>query len=47
MKNFKLEYAVNDEKTFKREVSSLRKINDNYPKYLLTLDIDETNIEGI
>ena len=27
-----------DESILKRELSSLRKISDNYPKYLLTLD---------
>ena len=44
---YQVAFTVNDEKSFEREVSSLRKINDNYPKYLLTLDIDETNIDGI
>jgi predicted AAA+ superfamily ATPase len=27
-----------DEETLKRELAPLRKITDNYPKYLLTLD---------
>jgi hypothetical protein len=40
-------YTVNDEKTFKREISAFKNIKDNYPKYLLTLDFDNTNIEGI
>ena len=38
---------VNDEKTFKREISSLKSIKDNYPKYLLTLDYDNAVIAGI
>ena len=38
---------VNDEKTLKREISAFKRINDNYPKYLLTLDYDNANIDGI
>lgn len=37
----------NDEKTLKRELSSLRNIRDSHPKYLLTLDYDTSNIDGI
>ncbi len=44
---YQVAYTVNDEKTLKRELSSLRKIHDNYPKYLLTTDFDNTIIEGI
>ena len=44
---YQIAYTVNDEKTFKREVSSFRNIRDNYPKYLLTLDYDNVIIEGI
>ncbi len=44
---YQVAYTVNDEKTFEREVSSFRTIKDNYPKYLLTLDYDDTIIEGI
>ena len=44
---YQVTYTVNDEKTFEREVSSLRNIRDNYPKYLLTLDYDNAIIEGI
>jgi len=39
--------TVNDEKTFNREISALRNIRDNYPKYLLTLDYDTANMEGV
>ena len=44
---YQVTFSVNDEKTFLREISSFRNIKDNYPKYLLTLDFDNTNIEGI
>jgi predicted AAA+ superfamily ATPase len=44
---YQVAYTVNDEKTFEREVSSFRKIRDNYPKYILTLDYDNVIIEGI
>ena len=40
-------YTANDEKTLKRELSSLRNIRDSYPKYLLTLDYETSNIDGI
>jgi predicted AAA+ superfamily ATPase len=46
-KYYQVAYTVNDEKTFEREISSLRSIRDNYPKYLLTLDYDNVVIEGI
>jgi uncharacterized protein len=44
---YQVAYTVNDEKTYKREVSAFNNIKDNYPKYLLTLDFDNANIEGI
>ncbi len=44
---YQVAYTVNDEKTFTREISSLKNIKDNYPKYLLTLDFDNTGIDGI
>ena len=44
---YQVAYTVNDEKTFKREISSFNNIRDNYPKYLLTLDYDNVIIEGI
>ncbi|MBE9467148.1 MAG: ATP-binding protein [Bacteroidetes bacterium] len=44
---YQVAFTVNDEKTFKREISAFRNIKDNYPKYLLTLDFDNTSIEGI
>ncbi len=44
---YQVAFTVNDEKTYKRELSAFKNINDNYPKYLLTLDFDNVNIEGI
>ena len=44
---YQVAYTVNDEKTLERELSSLRKIRDNYPKYLLTTDFDNSIIDGI
>tara|TARA_R110002050_G_scaffold290846_1_gene444744 strand:- start:405 stop:1607 length:1203 start_codon:yes stop_codon:yes gene_type:complete len=44
---YQVAFTVNDEKTFKREISAFDKIKDNYPKFLLTLDFDNTSINGI
>lgn len=45
---FQVAASVRDEKTLDRELSSLKKINDNYPKYILTLDNDpDADYEGI
>lgn len=44
---YQVAYTANDEKTLKRELSSLKNIRDSYPKYLLTLDYDTSNIDGI
>jgi predicted AAA+ superfamily ATPase len=44
---YQVAYSVNDEKTFNREISAFRNIRDNYPKFLLTLDYDSVNIDGV
>lgn len=44
---YQVAFTVNDEKTFMREISAFKNIKDNYPKFLLTLDFDNTNINGI
>lgn len=44
---YQVAYTVNDGKTFEREISAFRNIKDNYPKYLLSLDFDNTSIDGI
>ena len=44
---YQVAYTANDEKTLSRELSSLRKIRDTHPKYLLTTDFDTSNYDGI
>ena len=45
---FQVALSVRDEKVLARELRSLEKTGDHYPKVLLTLDMDlETNYNGI
>ncbi|MFV0289901.1 MAG: ATP-binding protein [Mangrovibacterium sp.] len=44
---YQVAFTVSDEKTFQREISAFDKIPDSYPKFLLTLDFDKMNINGI
>jgi len=44
---YQVAYTVNDKKTLNREISAFDRIKDNHPKLLLTLDYDNTNINGI
>ena len=44
---YQVAFTVSEAKTFEREISAFKNIRDNFPKYLLTLDFDNTNIEGI
>jgi predicted AAA+ superfamily ATPase len=44
---YQVAYTVNDEKIFNREISAFDRIKDNYPKFILTLDYDNTSINGI
>lgn len=46
---FQVVQSTLDEGVLMRELAPLRQINDNYPKYLLTLDriFDDINYEGI
>ena len=39
--------SVRDEDTLKRELTALESIKDNYPKYIITLDYDMANYNGI
>ncbi len=48
LKYFQVALSVRDEKVLERELKSLKKTGDHYPKYLLTLDMDlETDYDGI
>ena len=48
LKYFQVALTVRDEKVLERELKSLKKTGDHYPKYLLTLDMDlETDYDGI
>lgn len=45
---FQVAYTVRDKKTWEREVQVLDSINDHYPKYILTMDVDpEVDFKGI
>ena len=45
---YQVAYTVREKTTLERELIPLKKINDHYPKYILTMDIDPiTDYEGI
>ena len=48
IKYYQVALSVRDEKVLERELRSLEKTGDHYPKYLLTLDVDlEADYNGI
>ena len=48
LKYYQVSLSVRDEKILERELKSLQKTGDHYPKYLITLDMDlESDYEGI
>lgn len=48
LKYYQVSLTVRDEKVLERELKSLQKTGDHYPKYLLTLDMDlEADYDGI
>ena len=48
LKYYQVALSVRDEKVLERELKSLQKTGDHYPKYLITLDMDlESDYEGI
>ena len=48
LKYYQIALSVRDEKILERELKSLQKTGDHYPKYLITLDMDlESDYEGI
>ncbi len=45
---FQVAYTTREESTLERELRSLQEINDNYPKYILTMDLDPiADFDGI
>lgn len=45
---FQVAYTTRDKNTLLRELTPLQKINDHYPKYILTMDLDpKTDYDGI
>lgn len=47
LKYIQVSLSVRDEKTLERELTPLKEIHDNYPKYMITLDYDSADYEGI
>lgn len=48
LKYYQVALTVRDEKILERELKSLQKTGDHYPKYLITFDMDlETDYDGI
>ena len=48
LKYYQVSLSVRDEKVLERELKSLQKTGDHYPKILLTLDMDlEADYDGI
>lgn len=48
LKYYQVALSVRDEKVLERELKSLQKTGDHYPKYLITLDMDlESDYDGI
>lgn len=47
IKYIQVALSVRDENTLKRELASLSSIKDNYPKYLITMDYDTVDHDGI
>lgn len=45
---YQVSYTTRDESTLKRELSALQSINNHYPKFILTMDLDpEVDYDGI
>ncbi len=47
LKYIQVSLSIRDKKTLERELTPLKEIHDNYPKYMITLDYDSANYEGI
>ena len=44
---YQVSKSMADEKVLEREIRSLKEIDDNYPKYILTLDNDSGVVDGV
>lgn len=44
---YQVAWSMSDPKTAEREISSLKAIKDNYPKYIISTDLMTAEIEGI
>ncbi len=44
---YQVTWSMSDPKTAEREIRPLKSINDNYPKYIISTDIINSEIEGI
>lgn len=45
---YQVALSVRDENTFNREIGALKSINDHYPKFILTMDLDpDADYDGI
>jgi len=44
---YQVAYTVSDGNVFNREMAAFKDIKDNYPKYLITMDFDNSSIDGI
>jgi predicted AAA+ superfamily ATPase len=44
---YQVAYTISNEKTLSREIQAFKNVNDNYPKYLITLDFDNSSVNGI
>ena len=47
IKYIQVSLSLRDEKTLKRELEPLQLLKDNYPKYIITLDYDKVDYDGI
>ena len=44
---YQVSLSVQDTQTLERELEPLQAIDDNFPKFLLTMDYDESDNKGI
>ncbi|MCF0207766.1 MAG: ATP-binding protein [Bacteroidales bacterium] len=44
---YQVSYTLMDAKTRERELESLRRLNNSYPKFILTMDYEEDIVDGI